>query len=723
MATLENLLSKMVEKINNKVSTSEQTLTNEQQEQARLNINALSQEQVLYQIDEKEIVINYDPSLISFSFDLEEGMTFSKISNDTFTPDEFQGGIFVNGGQEITLTKDLLNIETELEAIHTYSLGNNLGMIVCFSSYAGLDRGIYIIDLQQYDTYVKTIRYIKPSQEKIQIDLLPENGFGYMKYSPVPLFTWTGSGASPYIYPKESPVGVTDIDSLGRVAEAIPNLDKVTSFTLSFAGLVSQNISDFRIAGPQDLDGRYYTTFIDNKDDTILMLIADTEIRINSHSSMMVDENNKFEPRTFPAGIYLFAADGWYISEILGDGEAPSLIDLKYLPLFKDQNTSIKKELIFNQIISISSNEYLFDSPITLEDNQWYEIAYKGQSYVAQCTFMTMDGMSGYALGNLAFFTGDENDSNGMPFLMGTVEGMGTVLISPLVNGTVLFSVAKLSYPLIDSKYLPYSKPDWHTTDASDASYIKNKPLLINSSFTPIVENYKCKTGFHEVQLQDILSSKQLGEKYKFIYDNTEYQGMIIKRLPELGWFDSKNKQYPYEDCVYMNFFADETTQPKIGFQHGRIIAIFPDSDEHTISLYVETHEHEVDYSYFHTITPSWDLGTEKPLTDDNVLEYYQELVKLSSHLQAGQVVYGQLNGNPVQILEIFGSNDGDFFDYTIKCTNGLINYLIDAHYGDNDHYTITEEINVEAAHTFIDKNIDYIYDKIIERTEQLKNS
>lgn len=32
MATLENLLSKMVEKINNKVSTSEQTLTNEQQE-------------------------------------------------------------------------------------------------------------------------------------------------------------------------------------------------------------------------------------------------------------------------------------------------------------------------------------------------------------------------------------------------------------------------------------------------------------------------------------------------------------------------------------------------------------------------------------------------------------------------------------------------------------------------------------------------------------------
>jgi hypothetical protein len=47
------------------------------------------------------------------------------------------------------LTKDLLDIETELEAIHTYSLGNNLGMIVCFSSYAGLDRGIYIIDLQQ----------------------------------------------------------------------------------------------------------------------------------------------------------------------------------------------------------------------------------------------------------------------------------------------------------------------------------------------------------------------------------------------------------------------------------------------------------------------------------------------------------------------------------------------------------------------------------------------
>jgi hypothetical protein len=66
------------------------------------------------------------------------------------------------------------------------------------------------------------------------------------------------------------------------------------------------------------------------------MLIADTEIRINSHSSTMVDEYNKFEPRTFPAGIYLFAADGWYISEILGDGEAPSLIDLKYLPLFKD---------------------------------------------------------------------------------------------------------------------------------------------------------------------------------------------------------------------------------------------------------------------------------------------------------------------------------------------------------------------------------------------------
>ena len=32
MATLENLLSKMVEKINNKVSTSEQVLTNEQQE-------------------------------------------------------------------------------------------------------------------------------------------------------------------------------------------------------------------------------------------------------------------------------------------------------------------------------------------------------------------------------------------------------------------------------------------------------------------------------------------------------------------------------------------------------------------------------------------------------------------------------------------------------------------------------------------------------------------
>jgi hypothetical protein len=60
-----------------------------------------------------------------------------------------------------------------------------------------------------------------------------------MKYSQVALFTWTGSGASPYIYPKESPVGVTDIDSLGRVAETIPNLDKVTSFTLSFAGMVS----------------------------------------------------------------------------------------------------------------------------------------------------------------------------------------------------------------------------------------------------------------------------------------------------------------------------------------------------------------------------------------------------------------------------------------------------------------------------------------------------
>ena len=180
------------------------------------------------------------------------------------------------------------------------------------------------------------------------------------------------------------------------------------------------------------------------------------------------------------------------------------------------------------------------------------------------------------------------------------------------------------------------------------------------------------------------------------------------------------NSTKPYaKDVLSLQILAE----PKIVLMYNSLQIEFDDEIEHTISIEVEAFNHFIDYNYINTVTVDWDLSQAMPIIESNYWTAFAKLENIYKAVKAGQVVYGQFNNAPVMINFISGSFDGDFFDYTIKFSNGLINYTATGKLKQFNTYSVQEEINESAAHTFIDRNIDYIYDKIIERTEQLKNS
>lgn len=505
MNKLNELLSKIISKLNISVKAEEQIFTEEQKARVRENIGAgLPQVQADYSQNDatardyiknrpvyiEQQVLTYDGNPDIREETTPQGIYLVKVSDELIDFNNIkQVTVQPENGEPITveITPDMVQITTEGDMITLFNISYN-EMVAPIAAVATFPpntdfverNGTYLCGYENEIMigYVSRIEF-QENIHKLDIKYLPDGGFGYSEVGKViNTVEWDGIIDNRFQLPGDWEDAV-----MVRVSD---EPIEVTNDTLKSIKMNEIEIWDNEAT--KEAMGLQVTTSIFGAEEkfkiTAITNNSDVAIVKILHQSVPPEYSSIGE--MIPAGIYFIS--GYFEAELLYTSSISAEIDGEIIhkinPKYYDRLAWEENDNVFELTDNLDSWKIETNMTFNPKEGIEYEVQIDDNFYRSTARAFVWEGMPVTYIGNGALFE-EGQESTEEPFLIGAAPTLNAQVIvlmdienpDEFLTGEHTIRIFTKTPHKIDEKFLPYINPDWNENNTEAKGYIKNRPF------------------------------------------------------------------------------------------------------------------------------------------------------------------------------------------------------------------------------------------------------